>query len=181
MPSYNCKRFVQFSWRVVAMIAMSAFGYGFGVCSAQGPGADLPAPQRPGTENGLNPLTPHESEIPHRVTDITLQQAALTGPPPADLSTKLFSPAADPNTQRTRGWGATEYSWVPTCIAYHPLYFQQVSLERYGQTYCPCLQPVISSGQFFGTALALPGLMVLDWPCDCLYAYGYASPGSPCQ
>lgn len=181
MPTHYSTRFVGLSWRVVTMVALSVFASGSGVCSAQNPGEDLPAPQRPGTENGLSSLTPYESEIPRHVTDITLQQAALTGPPPADLSTKLFSPAVDPNTQRTRGWATTEYSWVPTCIAYHPLYFQQVSLERYGQTLCPCLQPVVSAGQFYGTALALPGLVVLDCPCNCLYAYGYAPAGSPCQ
>jgi hypothetical protein len=181
MPTHYSKRFVGFSSRVVTVVALSVFAYGPGVCLAQNPGEELPPPQRPGTENGLSTLTPYESEIPRRVTDISLQQAALPGPPPADLSTKLFAPAADPNTQRTRGWAATEYPWVPTCIEYHPLYFQQVSLERYGQTLCPCLQPVISAGQFYGTALALPGLVFLDCPCNCLYAYGYAPAGSPCQ
>ena len=158
MPAHCSKRFVGFILRTVAMLALSLSACGVGVCSAQTPAnEDLPAPRRPGSENGLNTLTPYESEIPHRVTDITLQQAALTGPPPADLSTKLFSPAVNPDTRRTRGWATTEYSWVPTSIAYHPLYFQQVALERYGQTVCPCLQPVISAGQFYGTALATPG------------------------
>ena len=182
MPTRCSKRFVRFSWQTVAITALCVFACGFNVCAGQNPGGeDLPPPQRPGSENGLSRLTPYESEIPHRVTDITLQQAALTDPPPADLSTKLFLPAADPNTQRTRGWAATEYSWVPTCIEYHPLYFQQVALERYGQTVCPCLQPVVSAGQFYATVLALPGLVVLDCPCNCLYAYGYAPAGSPCQ
>lgn len=182
MPIRYSQRLVAFSWRAVAILALSVFACGASVCSGQDPGGeDLPAPQRPGSESGFSPLTPYESEIPHRVTDITLQQAALTGPPPDDLSVKLFSPAVDSNTQRTRGWAATEYSWVPTCIAYHPLYFQEVSLERYGQTLCPCLQPVVSAGQFYGTALALPGLVLLDCPCNCAYAYGYAPAGSPCQ
>ena len=150
MPTRYSQRLVAFSWRAVAILALSGFACGASVCSGQDPGSeDLPAPQRPGSENGFSPLTPYESEIPHRVTDITLQQAALTGPPPDDLSVKLFSPAVDPNTQRTRGWAATEYSWVPTCIAYHPLYFQEVSLERYGQT----LVPLPATRRFRGTIL----------------------------
>lgn len=182
MGTRGLKRLAGFWPRAVVVVGLSFFACGISVSCAQSPGGeDLPAPQRPGTENGLSQLSPYESEIPHRVTDITLQQAALTETPPADLSTKLFAPAAKLNTQRTRGWAATEYSWVPTCIAYHPLYFQEVALERYGQTLCPCLQPVISAGQFYGTALALPGLVVLNCPWNCLYAYGYAPAGSPCQ
>jgi hypothetical protein len=144
-------------------------------------GEVLPPPQRPGAENRASTFTPYETDIPRRVSDIGLQQAALPGEPPTDLSTKIFTPAPDPSTRRTRGWAPAEYAWVPTDIAYHPLYFQQVALERYGQTLCPCLQPVVSAGQFYGTVLALPGLMVLDCPCSCLYAYGYAPSGSPCQ
>jgi hypothetical protein len=182
MIAHRSTRLLAVSRQTVVIIAIGVFACGINVCSGQNPGGeDLPAPQRPGSENGSSPLTSYESETPHRVTDITLQQAALTGPPPADLSAKLFSPAVDPNTQRTRGWAATEYSWAPTCIAYHPLYFQEVAVERYGQTLCPCLQPVVSAGQFYGTALALPGLVILDCPSNCMYAYGFAPAGSPCQ
>jgi hypothetical protein len=176
------KRMAGFWPRSVVVLGLSFFACGISVCSAQKAASEeLPAPLRPGSENGLSQLSPYESELPHRVTDITLQQAALTGDPPADLSTTLFAPAASRNMQRTRGWAATEYSWVPTCIAYHRLYFQEVGLERYGQTLCPCLQPLVSAGQFYGIALALPGLVVIDCPWNCLYAYGYAPAGSPCQ
>jgi hypothetical protein len=168
--------------RGVAVLAISLLAWNVGVSSAQQPiPSELPAPQRPGVGLTSSPPSPYESETPHRVTDITLQAAELIGAAPTDLSTKLFGPAVDLDTRRTRGWTATEYCWVPTCIAYHPLYFQQTALDRYGETLSPCFQPVVSAGQFYATALALPGLVILESPGTCQYAYGYAPAGSPGQ
>jgi len=116
---------------------------------------------------------------PLRVTDITLESAQLTDRLPADDSTRLFEQAPESAMSQTRGWVATEYSWAPTGIAYHPLYFEQPGVERYGRTIWPCAQPILSAGCFYGAFLALPAQVAVHCPWSCNYAYGYAPAGTP--
>ena len=53
-----------------------------------------------------------------------------------------------------------------------------MQLERYGHSWGPYLQPVISQGHFFLTVPILPYLMGVDPPCECIYTLGYYRPGS---
>lgn len=48
-------------------------------------------------------------------------------------------------------------------FAYHPLYFEEANLERYGRT-CGQLQPALSSLRFFATIPALPYAMTVRHP-----------------
>ena len=116
---------------------------------------------------------------PLRVTDITLESAQLKDELPTDDSTDLFQPAVESDNSQTRGWAATEYFWAPTNIAYHPLYFEQAAVERYGRTVWPFGQPILSAGCFYGAFLAWPAQIVCDCPWSCYYAYGYPPPGTP--
>ena len=76
----------------------------------------------------------------------------------------------------------TPMHWQPTNFFHMPAYFDDVPLERYGQTQHPRLEPVLSGVKF---ALALPVLpykMGVDRPHDCVTTLGHLPPGDclPC-
>lgn len=110
------------------------------------------------------------------IDQIRVWAPAPQGPLPTDGSTSLF---AQKGTAAARLWACGNVAWCPSELAYHPLYFDDVPLERYGQTPCPILQPALSGALFFGTVPLLPYKMLIDRPCDCIWAYGYYRPGSP--
>ena len=62
---------------------------------------------------------------------------------------------------------------TPADFCHYPLYFEQVNLERYGHTY-GLLQPAFDAAHFFGTIPALPYMMGVEPPRQCVdhrYAY----------
>lgn len=69
------------------------------------------------------------------------------------------------------------FAWKAANITHNPLYFQDVALERYGHTYGPLAQPVVSVGRFSAQLLALPYQMTLNHPCREMYPLGYYRPG----
>ena len=76
-----------------------------------------------------------------------------------------------------RYFTAVNYCWVATDLHHKPLYFEDVSLERYGQKW-PCgLQPFVSVGKFAGQFIALPYQMAFDPVNRDIYALGYYRPG----
>jgi hypothetical protein len=74
-----------------------------------------------------------------------------------------------------RGFGWQNFAWWPSKLSHDPLYFEDVALERYGQT--RCLQPAWSAAHFFGNVVVLPYKMGLDHPHECIYTLGYARAG----
>lgn len=82
-----------------------------------------------------------------------------------------------------RDWSTFEpvslaYLWEAPNIRYQPLYFEDIALERYGQT-CRPGQQVAQSAIHFGVSfLTLPYHLMIDpsWNCDT--NYGYCRPGS---
>ena len=68
------------------------------------------------------------------------------------------------------------YRWAASNIAYNPLYFQDVNLERYGHNY-GLLQPAVSAGKFGVQLIGLPYQMALDHPHKCVTPLGYYRPG----
>ncbi|MDA0835247.1 MAG: hypothetical protein O3A29_18380 [Planctomycetota bacterium] len=76
-----------------------------------------------------------------------------------------------------RAFDASCYLWEPSNIFYHPLYFQDANLERYGQTYHDVLQPFVSVGRFGVQLVGLPYQMVISQPCSKVYPLGYYRPG----
>ncbi len=79
---------------------------------------------------------------------------------------------------QTRQWEPTKFSWTASSLCHKPLYFEQVGVERYGHSWGPFLQPVISGGQFFVTVPLVPYFMGVNAPNECLYTLGYYRPGS---
>ncbi|MCP4776021.1 MAG: hypothetical protein GY880_17465 [Planctomycetaceae bacterium] len=74
------------------------------------------------------------------------------------------------------------FAWVAPDIRYQPLYFEDVALERYGQTSGERLESVRSTANFFTSALLLPYHMRRDAPGSCDYPLGFCRPGDvvPC-
>ncbi len=75
--------------------------------------------------------------------------------------------------------GDKVFAWVAPNIHYQPLYFQDVPLERYGQT-CGGLKQIGASGlHFFTSFCRLPYAVIVDPPRSCEYPLGYCRPGNP--
>ena len=109
---------------------------------------------------------------------IQIRAPKSEGPLPMDGATALYQ-AQQENPSAPRPWTCDSFCWTPSELAYQPLYFDDVPLERYGQTACPLLQPAISGALFFGTVPLMPYKMIVDPPCECVSDYGLYRPGSP--
>ncbi len=85
------------------------------------------------------------------------------------VSTKVHQP---------RQWSQITYNWKAAALCHKPLYFEQVQLERYGHSWGPYVQPIMSGVHFFGTLPVLPYKMGIRTPTECVYTLGYYRPGS---
>lgn len=81
-------------------------------------------------------------------------------------------------TFNPRSWSCLTYTWKASALCHKPLYFEEMSLERYGHSWGPICDPVVSAAHFFGTLPILPYKMGVDTPCECQYALGYYRPGN---
>jgi len=77
-----------------------------------------------------------------------------------------------------RQWTQITYNWKASGLCHKPLYFEQVQLERYGHSWGPHFQPIMSGLHFFGTIPILPYKMGIRTPTECVYTLGYYRPGS---
>jgi hypothetical protein len=81
-------------------------------------------------------------------------------------------------TLQPRVWPEITYNWKASALCHKPLYFEDVQLERYGHTWLPDVQPLVSGAHFFGSVAILPYKMGLQTPNECVYALGHYRPGS---
>lgn len=128
----------------------------------------------PAVESG-EPFTTSSIERSRNLSKIRLSAAPPPGSPPVE------NPLRDVDTDAV-GAGRHEpktVSWVPPALAHKPVYFEEVGVERYGQTRSPALQPVISGGKFLADAVTLPYKMGVDSPERVAYDVGLPRPGSP--
>jgi hypothetical protein len=108
------------------------------------------------------------------ITNISLD-IRLKGSPGEDypfecgLGTERFQP---------RAWSQITYLWKASGLCHKPLYFEQPQLERYGHSWGPALDPIVSGVHFFGTVPLLPYAMGVETPGECIYTLGYYRPGS---
>lgn len=124
---------------------------------AQGPQARLaPCP----SPNELKRIREIKADIAAKSTDL---------PPECTLGDAVYQP---------RQFAPTTYTWKASALCHKPLYFEDVSLERYGHSWGPILQPLVSGGKFFATLPILPYEMGIEPPCECVYVLGYYRPGS---
>jgi hypothetical protein len=102
--------------------------------------------------------------------------------PPSGPLPKKVAPPSDGRIEepmRYQQWPTRAFVWQPTEHFHQPLYFDDIPLERYGQTRWEPLQPVVSGGRFIGAFLAMPYKLVIDGTHDRVYTMGYHRPGSP--
>lgn len=143
--------------------------------------SDLPRVARSqpprGTMQAADRLQRIFGDYPDRpFTSIALDRELPAGTNPEDLSRELFIP----QDQAPEELPVIYYfAWVAPEVWYKSLYFDDVQLERYGQTRCPPLQPVLSGAHFFGTLAFMPYKMGLSGPFEMTTNYGYYRPGSP--
>ena len=76
-----------------------------------------------------------------------------------------------------RSWSPVTFTWTASALCHHPLYFEDVQLERYGHAVGPWLQPFASAALFYLTIPILPYKMGLELPDECMYSLGYYRPG----
>jgi len=81
-------------------------------------------------------------------------------------------------TYTPRQWTPSTMTWKASNLCHHPLYFEDVNLERYGHTRGPIVEPFVQSAHFFGNILVLPYKMGVHCPSECQYALGYYRPGN---
>jgi len=77
-----------------------------------------------------------------------------------------------------RSWPQTVYMWKASALCHKPLYFEDEAMERYGHSWGPCCDPIVSGVHFFSRLPILPYCMGDQPPCECVYALGHYRPGS---
>jgi hypothetical protein len=83
----------------------------------------------------------------------------------------------DGSSYSGRCWSQTTYMWKASAICHKPLYFENEQLERYGHSWGPCIQPLVSGAHFFSRLPILPYCMGIEPPTECVYALGHYRPG----
>lgn len=88
-----------------------------------------------------------------------------------------FDDKLDPGEYVARQSSPAVLQWAPTNLYHYPLYFEDPSLERYGHTYHPIVQPFASAGRFATQLVGLPYQMALHPVHSREYTLGYYRPG----
>lgn len=114
-----------------------------------------------------------------RLTAVRLDIRPQRGPLPPDCFAQLRPDPPTPQPLAPRTDQLYQFAWAAPGMFHHPLYFEDVPLERYGHAYGPVVQPVVSGARFFGTALTLPYRLGVDRPHTPVYPLGYVRPGTP--
>jgi len=79
--------------------------------------------------------------------------------------------------ERDAAWAMSRYDFAAANTFSHPLYFEDVMLERHGHERFPKLTPMISGARFFATVPMLPYLMTVRPACDFEYKMGHFRAG----
>ena len=118
-----------------------------------------------------------------RIRPLRQVSTAIAPPPgelPQDVAQTRFAmaPLKRASDLSGRGWAEFTYAWQAPDLPYHPLYFEEPNLERYGHSAGCILQPVFSGAHFLAAVPALPIRMAFDRPWERVYPLGHARPGS---
>lgn len=98
-----------------------------------------------------------------------IQASAGDFPPECPLMAQAYIP---------RDFCMPTYTWKASGLCHKPLYFEDASIERYGHSFGPFLQPFVSGAHFFVSAAMLPYQMGLELPTECVTPLGHYRPGS---
>lgn len=122
---------------------------------------DSKPPEAPMTTWNLKPMT-----------SITPGIRPVSGKSPADQSWQLTNRGSMPIVNSSK-----LFAWTAPNITHQPLYFEDVSLERYGQTRGLIKQPFVSGLHFLKSAAFLPYYSLYDPINSCDGPLGYCRPG----
>lgn len=137
-----------------------------------------PAHETPEWQDSQNPAAsrPLQRELLRPLTGIDLNLNSGSDQVPRDRSGDLF--ATNPGSWSTlRNGNSLELFWEAPNISYRKLYFEDVALERYGQTRGGWNQIYRSTCHWGTTLFVLPLRIRLDPYYDCDTPYGYCRPG----
>ena len=148
----------------------------------------------PSDENGLADDDQSDRRVPTIAEDLAINPQAFMDRCPDRSSFKSIHELNDDVTPKKgkfphecslahedyepRAWTPTTFAWTASAMCHKPLYFEQVQVERYGHSWGPIIQPVISAAHFFVTVPILPYKMGTYPPGECMYSLGYYRPGS---
>lgn len=155
-----------------------------GKVSEGGPAAVAEPPREVIAAPPAERVTPTEIlEMNERpITSLTTNIEFDGGDLPPDLAGTNFAPQSEAPFEpcAVRPWACMSYQWAAAGLWHGPLYFEEVNLERYGYAHRRnwIFQPVISGGRFVATVAALPYMVALHPPHECVYTLGYYRPGS---
>ena len=145
-----------------------------------------PAPPEP--KHTLRPLTEVviDTRLPGVMPAAAVPAGAVPATPaptsaevPANQADHVHPPAqAALRWNEDRPWMTYEFAWHASGLAHRPTYFEDLNLERYGNSVCPALQPAISGARFAAAAALLPYNMTVHRPRECIYVLGYCRPGN---
>lgn len=105
------------------------------------------------------------------IADIKLWTRPSDGnvPPECPLGDKEYS---------ERCFSPVTYTWKASGLCHKPLVFEEPQLERYGHSFRPIVQPICSAAHFFACVPAIPYILGVETPNECVYTLGYYRPGS---
>ncbi len=126
---------------------------------------------------------PKWDRILRPITQVTADATLPAGLLPDQVEHEGDAPVAEliPEVGDPRlmgGWGGNVFNWSAAKSWHHPLYFEEVNLERYGYQCHPLAQPFVSGAHFFLTVPTLPYQMTAYPPRECIYTLGHYRPGS---
>jgi hypothetical protein len=90
---------------------------------------------------------------------------------------RLEEALPEQTAQRDPAWYLSRVEFAAANTFSHPLYFEDVMLERHGHERFPALTPMISGARFFATVPMLPYLMTVRPACDFEYKMGHFRSG----
>jgi hypothetical protein len=113
---------------------------------------------------------PSAEKVPP-IADIKLWTRPTDGtvPPECRLGDKEYA---------GRSFAPITYTWKASALCHKPLVFEEPQLERYGHSLRPIFQPVCSAAHFFMCVPAMPYILGVETPNECVYTLGYYRPGS---
>lgn len=103
------------------------------------------------------------------LSDISLDISPPVGTLPRDTAAPRFAERGTVDFRGHEGWFETLPAHPIAPFCFQPLYFEDITLERYGADHGPLVQPVLSGARFYVTVPAMPYLMSLEPPCECAY------------
>jgi len=140
-------------------------------------GSHNPNTQEQTLEQALSAKNPDMNDICPTVKDLKKISQLSTNITPSQGDLPRDCPWGGEDF-RPRSWAPVTFTWTASALCHHPLYFEDIQVERYGHTLGPWLQPFASGAHFFLTLPILPYKMGLELPDECMYSLGYYRPGS---